>query len=107
MEVSYADTEHIGPEDTFDADYGRLLEVLRCRNGDGDGQTGRVGLRCVRLVGRRRCKIVGKGWRPQGESHLCGRQNSKEKRRLRRELDLSLETASRNLLPVEPPAAPR
>ena len=28
-------------------------EVLRCRNGDGDGQTGRVGLRCVRLVGRR------------------------------------------------------
>ena len=55
----------------------------------------------------RRCKIVGKGWRPQGESHLCGRQNSKEKRRLRRELDLSLETASRNLLPVEPPAAPR
>ena len=28
-------------------------EVLRCRNGDGDGQTGRVDLRCVRLVGRR------------------------------------------------------
>ena len=28
-------------------------EVLRCRNGNGDGQTGRVGLRCVRLVGRR------------------------------------------------------
>ena len=25
-------------------------------------------------------------WSPQGESHLCGRQNSKEKRRLRREL---------------------
>ena len=28
-------------------------EVLRCRNRNGDGQTGRVGLRCVRLVGRR------------------------------------------------------
>ena len=28
-------------------------EVLRCRNGNGDGQTGRVGLRCGRLVGRR------------------------------------------------------
>ena len=28
-------------------------EVLRCRSGDGDGQTGRGGLRCVRLVGRR------------------------------------------------------
>ena len=28
-------------------------EVLRCRNGNGEGQTGRVGLRCVRLVGRR------------------------------------------------------
>ena len=28
-------------------------EVLRCRDGNGDGQTGRVGLRCVRLVGRR------------------------------------------------------
>ena len=27
-------------------------EVLRCRNGDGEGQTGRVGLRCVRLVAR-------------------------------------------------------
>ena len=25
-------------------------------------------------------------WRPQGESHLCGRQNSKEKHRLWREL---------------------
>ena len=31
----------------------------------------------------RRCRIVGKGWRPQGESHLCGGRNSKEKRRLR------------------------
>ena len=28
-------------------------EVLRCRNGDGEGQTGRGGRRCVRLVGRR------------------------------------------------------
>ena len=28
-------------------------EVLRCRDGNGDGQTGRVGLRCDRLVGRR------------------------------------------------------
>ena len=28
-------------------------EVLRCRNGNGDGQTGRVDLRCVRLAGRR------------------------------------------------------
>ena len=28
-------------------------EVLRCRDGNGDDQTGRVGLRCVRLVGRR------------------------------------------------------
>ncbi len=28
-------------------------EVLRCRNGDGEGQTGRVDLRCVRLAGRR------------------------------------------------------
>ena len=28
-------------------------EVLRCRKGNGDGQTGRVGQRCVRLVGRR------------------------------------------------------
>ena len=28
-------------------------EVLRCRDGNGDGQTGRVGLRCVHLVGRR------------------------------------------------------
>ena len=28
-------------------------EVLQCRDGHGDGQTGRVGLRCVRLVGRR------------------------------------------------------
>ena len=28
-------------------------EVLRCRNGNGEGQTGRVGLRCIRLVGRR------------------------------------------------------
>ena len=28
-------------------------EVLQCRDGNGDGQTGRVGLRCVRLVGRR------------------------------------------------------
>ena len=31
MEVSYADTEHIGPEDTFDADYGRLLEAVQNR----------------------------------------------------------------------------
>ena len=28
-------------------------EVLRCRNGNGDGQTEQVGLRCVRLAGRR------------------------------------------------------
>ncbi len=28
-------------------------EVLQCRDGHGEGQTGRVGLRCVRLVGRR------------------------------------------------------
>ena len=28
-------------------------EVLQCRDGNGEGQTGRVGLRCVRLVGRR------------------------------------------------------
>ena len=28
-EVSYAGTEHIGPEDTFDADYGRLLEAVQ------------------------------------------------------------------------------
>ena len=28
-------------------------EVLRCRNRDGEDQTGRGGLRCVRLVGRR------------------------------------------------------
>ena len=28
-------------------------EVLRWRNGNGDGQTGRVDLRCVRLAGRR------------------------------------------------------
>ena len=28
-------------------------EVLRCRDGNGDGQTEQVGLRCVRLVGRR------------------------------------------------------
>ena len=28
-------------------------EVLRCRSGDGEGQTGRIGLRCGRLVGRR------------------------------------------------------
>ena len=28
-------------------------EVLRCRNGNGEGQTGRVGLRCDRLVARR------------------------------------------------------
>ncbi len=28
-------------------------EVLRCRNGNEEGQTGRAGLRCVRLVGRR------------------------------------------------------
>ena len=28
-------------------------EVLRCGNGDGEGQTGRVGRRCGRLVGRR------------------------------------------------------
>ena len=27
-------------------------EVLRCRNGDGEGQTGRVDLRCVRPVAR-------------------------------------------------------
>ena len=31
MEVSYAGTEHIGPEDTFDADYGRLLEAVQNR----------------------------------------------------------------------------
>ena len=30
-EVSYAGTEHIGPEDTFDADYGRLLEAVQNR----------------------------------------------------------------------------
>ena len=28
-------------------------EVLRCRNGNGDGPTARVALRCLRLVGRR------------------------------------------------------
>ena len=28
-------------------------EVLRCRNGNGEGQSGQVGLRCVRPVGRR------------------------------------------------------
>ena len=28
-------------------------EVLQCRDGNGEGQTGRVGLRYVRLVGRR------------------------------------------------------
>ena len=28
-EVSYEGTEHIGPEDTFDADYGRLLEAVQ------------------------------------------------------------------------------
>ena len=28
-------------------------EVLRCRDGNGDGRAGWVGLRCVRLVGRR------------------------------------------------------
>ena len=28
-------------------------EVLQCRDGNGEGQTGRVGRRCVRLVGRR------------------------------------------------------
>ena len=27
-EVSYGGTKHIGPEDTFDADYGRLLEAV-------------------------------------------------------------------------------
>ena len=27
--------------------------MLRCRNGNGEGQTGRVGLRCDRLVARR------------------------------------------------------
>ncbi len=31
MKVSYAGTEHIGPEDTFDADYGRLLEAVHIR----------------------------------------------------------------------------
>ena len=30
-EVSYEGTEHIGPEDTFDADYGRLLEAVQNR----------------------------------------------------------------------------
>ena len=30
-EVSDAGTEHIGPEDTFDADYGRLLEAVQNR----------------------------------------------------------------------------
>ena len=34
MEVSYAGTEHIGPEDTFDADYGRLLEAVQNRGKD-------------------------------------------------------------------------
>ena len=29
--VSYEGTEHIGPEDTFDADYGRLLEAVQNR----------------------------------------------------------------------------
>ena len=31
MKVSYAGTEHIGPEDTCDADYGRLLEAVQNR----------------------------------------------------------------------------
>ena len=31
MEVSYVGTEHIGPEDTCDADYGRLLEAVQNR----------------------------------------------------------------------------
>ena len=30
-EVSDEGTEHIGPEDTFDADYGRLLEAVQNR----------------------------------------------------------------------------
>ena len=30
-EVTYEGTEHIGPEDTFDADYGRLLEAVQNR----------------------------------------------------------------------------
>jgi len=31
MEVGYAGTERIGPDDTFDADYGRLLEAVQNR----------------------------------------------------------------------------
>ena len=54
-----------GPRACYHDGHGRVLgefnwssqhlddEVLRCRNGNGEGQTGRVGLRCVRLVGRR------------------------------------------------------
>ena len=30
-EVSYEGTEHIGPEDMFDGDYGRLLEAVQNR----------------------------------------------------------------------------
>ena len=29
--MSYEGTQHIGPEDTFDADYGRLLEAVQNR----------------------------------------------------------------------------
>ena len=41
-------------------------------------------------------------WRPQGESHLCGRQNSKEKRRLPPELAPACRQRAVTPVPVEP-----
>ena len=41
-EVSYEGTEHIGPEDTFDADYGRLLEAVQNRGKGLASPTGRT-----------------------------------------------------------------
>ena len=56
-------------------------EVLQCRDGNGEGQTGRVGLRCVRLVGRRQrgraeqqrfWKAIARGLSSEDAAVSCG-----------------------------------
>jgi phosphomannomutase len=46
-------------------------------------------------------------WRPQGNSHLCERPNSKEKRRSRPERGPACRQRAVTPVPVEPPAGPR
>ena len=64
VEALEAALTRYGPPEIFNTDQGAQGEfnwssqhlddeVLQCRDGNGEGQTGRVGLRCVRLVGRR------------------------------------------------------